>query len=122
MTISPLEQYIHSVTFSSFETIPKNYFSILVPNDQYFNQTYLYNGFTLTPTWTTIYYPNGSIAGYGYSTQFNDTLTINHCNVNGGIFVTVYGFLYDGAYGYTEGMKLNPININVDLPEISFTK
>ena len=34
----------------------QNYFSILVPNDQYFDQTYLYyNGFTLTPTWTTIY-------------------------------------------------------------------
>ena len=122
MTISPLEQYIHSVTFTSFETIPKNYYSILVPNDQYFNQTYLYNGFILTPTWTTIYYPNGAIAGYGYSTQFSGTVTISHSNPNGSIFVTVYGFLYGGAYGYTAGMKLNPININVDFPEISFTK
>ena len=122
MTIPPLDQYIHSVTFSSFVTMPKNYFSILVPNDQYFNQTYLYNGFTLTPTWTTIYYPNGSIAGYGYSTQFSGAVTISHSNVNGSIFVTVYGFDSAGAYGYTAGMKLNPINIDIDLPEISFTK
>ena len=121
MTIPPLNQYIHSVTFSSFVTMPKNYFSILVPNDQYFNQTYLYNGFTLTPTWTTIYYPNGSIAGYGYSTQFSGTVTISHSNVNGSIFVTVYGFVYAGGYGYTAGMKLNPINSDINLPEISFS-
>ena len=119
MTIPPLDQYIHSVTFSSFETIPKNYSSILVPNDQYFNQTYLYNGLTLTPTWTTIYYPNRSIAGYGYSTQFNGTVTISHSNPNGSIFVAVYGFVEYGGYGYAAGMKLNSIN---DLPEISFTK
>ena len=122
MTIPPLDQYIHSVTFSSFVTIPKNYFSILVPNDQYFNQTYLYNGFTLTPTWTTIYYPNGSIAGYGYSNEFSGTVTISHSNPNGSIFVTVYGFVEYGGYGYAAGMKLNSININVNLPEISFTK
>ena len=121
MTIPPLDQYIHSVTFSSFETIPKNYFSILVPNDQYFNQTYLCNGFTLTPIWTTIYYLNGSIAGYGYSTQFSGTVTIGHSNVNGSIFVTVYGFVEYGGYGYTAGMKLNPLNIDIVLPEISFT-
>ena len=123
MTIPPLDQYIHSVTFSSFVTIPKNYFSILVPNDQYFNQTYLYNGFTLTPTWTTIYYPNGSIGGYGYSTQFSGTVTISHSNVNGSIFVTVYGFVESGnAYGYAAGMKLNSINSDIELPQISFTK
>ena len=121
MTIPPLDQYIHSVTFSSFVTMPKNYFSILVPNDQYFNQTYLYNGFTLTPIWTTIYYPNGSIAGYGYSAQFSGTVTIGHSNVNGSVFVAVYGFVEYGAYGYTAGMKLNPLNIDIDLPEISFT-
>ena len=122
MTIPPLEQYIHSVTFSSFVTMPKNYFSILVPNDQYFNQTYLYNGFTLTPTWTTIYYPNGSIAGYGYSTEFNGTVTINHSNVNSRIAVIVYGFIPYGGYGYAAGMKLTPINSDVYVPEISFTK
>ena len=121
MTIPPLDQYIHSVTFSSFVTMPKNYFSILVPNDQYFNQTYLYNGFTLTPIWTTIYYPNGSIAGYGYSAQFSSTVTIGHSNVNGSVFVAVYGFVGAGGYGYTAGMKLNPLNIDIDLPEISFT-
>ena len=121
MTIPPLDQYIHSVTFSSFVTIPKNLFSILVPNDQYFNQTYLYNGLTLTPTWTTIYYPNGSIAGYGYSTQFSGAVTISHSNPDGNIFVAVYGFVSAGAYGYTAGMKLNPINSDVGLPEITFT-
>ena len=122
MTIPPLDQYIHSVTFSSFVTMPKNYFSILVPNDQYFNQTYVYNGLTLMPTWTTIYYPNGSIAGYGYSTQFSGIVTISHSNPNGSIFVTVYGFVTHGAYGYAAGMKLNPItNVDTDLPEISFT-
>ena len=122
MTIPPLDQYIHNVTFSSIVTMPKNYFSILVPNDQYFNQTYLYNGFTLTPTWTTIYYPNGSIAGYGYSTQFGGAVTISHSNVNGGIAVIVYGFMPYGGYGYIAGMKLTPINSDVDLSEISFTK
>ena len=122
ITIPPLDQYIHSVTFSSFVTVPKNYYSILVPNDQYFNQTYLYNGFTLTPAWTTIYYPNGSIAGYGYSTEFNGTVTINHSNVNGRIAVIVYGFMPYGGYGYAAGMKLTPINSDVYVPEISFTK
>ena len=122
MTIPPLDQYIHNVTFSSIVTMPKNYFTILVPNDQYFNQTYLYNGFTLTPTWTTIYYPNGSIAGYGYSTQFGGAVTISHSNVNGGIAVIVYGFMPYGGYGYIAGMKLTPINSDVYLSEISFTK
>ena len=88
----------------------------------YFNQTYLYNGFTLTPTWTTIYYPNGSIAGYGYSTEFSGTGSFSHSNPNGSIFITVYGFVEYGGYGYDAGMKLNSININVDLLEISFTK
>ena len=98
--------------------MPKNYFTILVPNDQYFNQTYLYKGFRLTPTWTTIYYPNGSIGGCGYSTQFRGTVAISHSNVNGSIFVAVYGFVSAGAYGYTAGMKLSPINSDV---EITFT-
>ena len=122
MTIPPLDQYIHNVTFSSIATMPKNYFTILVPNDQYFNQTYLYNGFTFTPTWTTIYYPNGSIAGYGYSTQFGGGVTISHSNVNGQIAVIVYGFMRYGGYGYIAGMKLTPINSDVYVPEISFTK
>ena len=122
MTIPPLDQYIHNVTFSSIVTMPKNYFTILVPNDQYFNQTYLYNGFTFTPTWTTIYYPNGSIAGYGYSTQFGGAVTISHNNVNGQIAVIVYGFMPYGGYGYIAGMKLTPINSDVYLSEISFTK
>ena len=120
MTIPPLDQYIHSVTFSSFVTMLKNYYSILVPNDQYFNQTYLHNGFTLTPSWATIYYPNGSIAGYGYSTEFCGTVTISHTDINGQIGVTVYGFLDDVAYGYAAGMKLNSLNIDVTLPEIGF--
>ena len=106
MTIPPLDQYIHNVTFSSIATMPKNYFTILVPNDQYFNQTYLYNGFTLTPTWTTIYYPNGSIAGYGYSTQFGGGVTVSHSNVHGQIAVIVYGFMLHGGYGYIAGMKM----------------
>ena len=101
--------------------MPKNYFSILVPNDQYFNQTYIYNGFTLTPTWTTIYFPNGSIAGYGYSTEFSGTSSFSHSNPNGNIFITAYGFVEYGGYGYAAGMKLNTINFNVDLREISFT-
>ena len=122
MTIPPLEQYTHNVTFSAFETMPKNYYSILVPNDQYFNQTFLYNGFIVTPTWTTIYYPNGSIAGYGYSAQFSGAVTISHSNVNGRIGVNVYGFSIAGGYGYSAGMKFNPINIDHHLPEISFTK
>ena len=122
MTIPPLDQYIHNVTFSSIATMPKNYFTILVPNDQYFNQTYLYNGFTLTPTWTTIYYPNGSIAGYGYSTQFGGGVTVSHSNVHGQIAVIVYGFMSHGGYGYIAGMKMTPINSDVYVSEVSFTK
>ena len=110
-TVPPIEQYEHSTQFSSLLLIGTSYYSVVVPNDAYFNQSLLINGNLTNPPWVVIYGSGGSIYGYGYSTSFSGTNTVAHPNPNGKLFVSIYGWTTNAGYSYVGGMKLNPINI-----------
>ena len=110
-TIPPIEQYEHSIQFSALLSTGTSYYSVVVPNNAYFNQSLLINNVLINPPWVLIYAFDGSIYGYGYSTSFSGTNTITHPNSNGKLFVSIYGWRKYAGYSYVGGMKLNPINI-----------
>ena len=110
-TIPPIEQYENSIQFSALLSSGTNYYSVVVPNDPYFNQSLLINSVLINPPWVPIYAFDGSIYGYGYSTSFSGTKTIAHPNPNGKLYVSIYGWRKYAGYSYVGGMKLNPINI-----------
>ena len=110
-TVPPIEQYEHSIQFSSLFSKGESYYSVVVPNDAYFNTSLLINNVLTNPPWVSIHASNGSIYGYGYSTSFSGTNTIAHPNPNGKLFVSIYGWRKYSGYSYVGGMKLNPINI-----------
>ena len=110
-TVPPIEQYEHSIQFSALLSKGTSYYSVVVPNDAYFNQSLLINNVLINPPWVLIYGSDGSAYGYGYSTSFSGTNTIAHPNPNGKLFVSVYGWTTYGGHSYVGGMKLNPINI-----------
>ena len=110
-TVPPIEQYEHSIQFSALLSSGTSYYSVVVPNDAYFNQSLLINNILINPPWVLIYAFDGSIYGYGYSTSFSGINTIAHSNPNGKIFVSIYGWRKYAGYSYVGGMKLNPINI-----------
>ena len=106
MTVPPLRQYPHSVTFTTLPEMPTNFYSITVPADTYFNGTVIINGVLTKLNWTSIYNSNGTISGYGYTKSAYGHYTISHSHPNGKIYVSVYGFHSYGGYGYTAGMLL----------------
>ena len=106
MTVPPLRQYPHSVTFTTLPEMATNFYSIAVPADIYFNGTVIINGVLTRLTWTLIYNSNGTISGYGYTKSAYGHYTISHSHPNGKIYVSVYGFHSYGGYGYTAGMLL----------------
>ena len=110
-TVPPIEQYEHSIQFSSLLPSGDSYYSVVVPNNAYFNENLLINNVLINPPWVPIYGSDGSIYGYGYSTSFYGNNTVTHSNPNGKLFVTVYGWNLFAGYSYVGGMKLNPINI-----------
>ena len=110
-TVPPIEQYEHSIQFSALLSSGTSYYSVVVPNDAYFNQSLLINNVLTNPTWVPIYVFDGSVYGYGYSTSFSGTNTIGHSNPNGKLFVSIYGWRTYSGYSYVGGMKLKPINI-----------
>jgi hypothetical protein len=63
------------------------------------------------------------VIGYGYSSSFTGTSTIEHPLTDGTLFISVYGWASYGGYAYTGGMKLNPINIDHEelISVVSFT-
>ena len=109
-TVPPIEQYEHSIQFSALMSSGISYYSVVVPNDAYFNQSLLINGYLTNPPWVVIYASDFSIYGYGYSNSFNGINTIAHPNPNGKLFVSIYGWRNYAGYSYVGGMKLNPIN------------
>ena len=109
-TVPPIEQYEHSTQFSALLSSSISYYSVVVPNDAYFNQSLLINGYLTNPPWVVIYASDFSIYGYGYSNSFNGINTIAHPNPNGKLFVSIYGWRNYAGYSYVGGMKLNPIN------------
>ena len=110
-TVPPIEQYEHSIQFSALLSSVTSYYSVVVPNDAYFNQSLLINNVLINPPWVLIYAFDGSIYGYGYSTSFSGTNTITHPNPNGKLFISIYGWRSNAGQSYVGGMKLNPINI-----------
>ena len=110
-TVPPIEQYIHSTQFSALLSSCTSYYSVVVPNDAYFNQSLLINNVLTNPPWVLIYASDGSIYGYGYSTSFSGTNTVTHPNPNGKLFVSIYGWRKYAGYSYVGDMKLNPVNI-----------
>ena len=110
-TVPPIEQYEHSIQFSSLFSSGTNYYSVVVPNDVYFNQSLLINSNLINLSWVEISASDGSIYGYGYSTSFSGINTIAHPNPNGKLFVSIYGWTSVAGYSYVGGMKLNGINI-----------
>ena len=111
-TVPPIEQYEHSTQFSSLLLRGTSYYSVVVPNDAYFNQSLLINNVLTNPPWVQIYASDGSVYGYGYSTSFSGTYTITHPIPNGKLFVSIYGWILFAGHSYVGGMKLNPINIH----------
>ena len=110
-TVPSIEQYEHSIQFIALLSSGTSYYSVVVPNDAYFNQSLLINSNLINPPWVFIYASDGSIYGYGYSTSFSGTNTVAHPNPNGKLFVSIYGWTSYAGYSYVGGMKLNPINI-----------
>ena len=111
-TVPPIEQYEHYIQFSALLSSGSSYYSVVVPNDAYFNQSLLINNVITNPPWALIYASDGSIYGYGYSRSFSGTNTIAHPNPNGTLFVSIYGWRNYSGHSYIGGMKLNPINIS----------
>ena len=109
MTVPPISQYPHSVTFTTQPGIPNNFYSIAVPADSYYNGTVIINGSLTTLNWTPIRDTNGVITGYGYNTTANGSYTISHSHPNGRIYVSAYGFSNSGGYGYLTGTELKPL-------------
>ena len=110
MTVPPISQYPHSVTFTTLPDMPTNFYSIAVPADSYYNGTVIINGSLTTLNWTPIRDTNGVITGYGYNTTVYGSSTISHSHPNGRIYVSAYGFSTGGGYGYIAGILLQPIN------------
>ena len=107
MTVPPIRQYPHNVTFTTLPEMPKNYYSIAIPADRYYNGTVVINGILTTLDFTPIYDMYGTVTGYGYNTTVDGNYTISHSHPNGKIYVSVYGFTLHGGYGYPAGMLLN---------------
>ena len=110
-TVPPIEQYKCSIQFSALLSNGTSYYSVVVLNDAYFNQSLLINNVLTIPPWVLIYTSDGSVYGYGYSTSFSGTNTVTHPNPNGKLFVSIYGWTTYAGHSYIGGMKLNPINI-----------
>ena len=110
-TVPPIEQYDHSTQFSTLLSNCTSYYSVVVPNDAYFNHSLLINSNLINPPWVLIYGSDGTVYGYGYSRSFSDTITIAHPNPNGKLFVSIYGWVTYAGYSYVGRMKLNAINI-----------
>ena len=106
MTVPPIRQYPHNVTFTTLPEMPTNHYSIAIPADTYYNGTVVINGTLTTLDFTPIYDMYGTIIGYGYNTTVDGNYTISHSHPNGKIYVSVYGFFFYGGYGYLAGMLL----------------
>ena len=117
MTVPPVTQYPHNVTFTDFGSSIA-YYSIVVPADEYFNGTVIVNGIAKAFNWVPIYNVTGSVTGYGYSSNFSGFVTIGHSHMNGSICVTTYYYnnITSESYGYVAGAMINP-----NIPRLRFS-
>ena len=108
-TVAPMEQYINSIQYTTLSA-NSHYYSVVMPNDEYYDGTLIFDGSLQNISgWNAIYYSDGSIAGYGYSSLTNGSHTITHPNEQGKLFVSVYGWTSFRGYSYAGGMSLNPL-------------
>ena len=108
-TVAPMEQYINSIQYTTL-TADSHYYSVVMPNDEYYDGTIIFDGSLQTISeWNPIYYSDGSIAGYGYSSLTTGSHTITHPNEEGKLFVSVYGWSTFRGYSYAGGMSHNPL-------------
>lgn len=119
-TIPPVDQFEYEAQFTAF-TQPTGYYSVVMPNDQYYTGQIKINGALQNRTFIPIFNSTNHIYGYGYTSSITGTNTIQHPSPNGRLFVSVYGWTTYGGYGYSGSMKLNPINVAALPPEITFT-
>ena len=121
-TVPPINQYLHSIEYTTF-FVALNGVNLLVPRDQYFSNNLIIDGTFYSISWdSTIYFPNGTIAGYGWYASTSGTHTFTHPNTSGGLFLSVYGWQTHIGYAFSGGMGLDPINPPLPLPQVSFTQ
>ncbi|XP_019859574.1 PREDICTED: uncharacterized protein LOC109587792 [Amphimedon queenslandica] len=121
-TVPPINQYIHSIEYTSF-FVALSGVSLLMPRDQYFTSGLILDNNLYSISWDSIiYFPNGTVAGYGFHASTSGTHTLTHLNTSGGIFLSVYGWLTHKGFAFSGGMGLNPINPQLPLPLVSFTR
>ena len=113
-TVPPIEQYERSIQFTAIPAVTENYYSVVMPNDAYFNKSIKINNIIHTiANWTPIYNINGFVVGYGYSAAVSGNNTLEHPSSNGKLFVSVYGWSNYGGYCYAGGMKLNLLSMHI---------
>ena len=123
-TVPPINQYLYSIECTSlFTGIAMSGVSLVVPNDQYLSNSLKIDNILYPILWnSTIYFPNGTIAGYAFSASISGTQIFTHPNTSGGLFLSVYGWEpWQGNHGYAFscGFGLNPINAP---SQVSFTQ
>jgi hypothetical protein len=113
MAVPPIQQYLHSVSFIALPQMPLNYYSIILPADDYYNRTVIINNVSSSLSFTPILSTDGSVVGHGYHTSASGPYTITHIHPNGVLYANVYGFITTmttiGGYGYLTGTNLNPL-------------
>uniref|UniRef100_A0A1X7TVB8 FHA domain-containing protein n=1 Tax=Amphimedon queenslandica TaxID=400682 RepID=A0A1X7TVB8_AMPQE len=122
-TVPPISQYLYSIEYTRYFAIFSGV-NLLIPRDQYFsNNLILDNTLYSVSSWDSIiYFPNGTIAGYGWYASTSGTHTFTHANASGGIFLSIYGWTTYRGYAFSGGMGLDPINPPLPLPQVSFTQ
>ena len=121
-TVPPINQYLHSIEYTTLFTTLSGV-SILVPNDQYFSDYLIIDNTLYSIPWSSVInFPNGTIAGYAFSASTSGTHTFTHLSNSGRLFLSVYGWLRHHGFAYSGGMGLNPINIQLPRPQVSFTQ
>ena len=118
-TVPPINQYLHSIEYTRYFAIFSGV-NLLMPRDQYFSNHLILDNTLYPITWgSTIYFPNGTIAGYGWYASTSGTHTFTHPSTSGRIFLSVYGWTSYHGYAFSGGMGLDPIN---SPPLVSFTQ
>ena len=119
MTIPSISQYPHNVNFKPITPYTTTIsYNIVVPANNYFNNSIIINDILTNLNWLPIYNSTGSVTGYGYSSNVStsNTISIKHSHPNGSLLVTVYTVFTAGGYGYLAGISLKP-----KLPIIHFS-
>lgn len=121
VTVPAVQQYTNNFTVVQDQLSSYHYLNIIVPV-QYFSDTQKghsrirINGNIASRSWAPIFCSSGQICAYGAQVLLKDpTATVLHEDPEAGIFISVYGFGNDVAYGYSAGYNLDPIACKLSL-------